>query len=168
MVVGLPIVIELSGEPQGKARPRFRNVTTRAGRQFTTTYTPAQTRKYEDVLRYAAQQAMGNRPPLDGALTVTVDAFFPIPTSWSNKQRERALTGILWPTKKPDWDNLAKILDSFNEVVWRDDCQVVNGTVRKAYSQRPRLRVTVQPVNVVQASIAAKVGDLFNGTPAHG
>jgi Holliday junction resolvase RusA-like endonuclease len=131
-----PLVIRLAGQPQGKARPRFARANGRA-------FTPAHTRAYEAALRYAAQEAMGDRSPMLGPLAVTVEAVMPIPASASKKFRAAALAGLERPTKKPDWDNFAKALDAFNEVVWRDDAQVVEGLVVKRYGEMPGLTITV-------------------------
>jgi Holliday junction resolvase RusA-like endonuclease len=68
-----------------------------------------------------------------------------VPQSWSAKKRAAALAGAIRPAKRPDLDNIAKMLDALNEVVWRDDAQVVSGLIEKLYSDRPRLRVEVGP-----------------------
>lgn len=130
------IVVELSGTPLGKGRPRFQRATGRA-------YTPEKTRNFETNLRLAAQDVMAGQPPLEGPLYVIVEAHLPIPQSWSAKKRKAAIDGTLRPITKPDWENLAKMLDAFNEVVWRDDAQIVHGAILKLYSDRPRLKVKV-------------------------
>jgi Holliday junction resolvase RusA-like endonuclease len=133
-IMTAPIVIELSGEPKGKGRPRFaRGVT----------YTPRATRAYETAIRYAAAQKMNGRPPLTGALTVTVTATFPVPVSWSNRKRAAALAGSLPHVTAPDADNLLKITDALNQVVWLDDKQIIRATVIKQYGGRPSLRIEV-------------------------
>lgn len=140
------ITIELAGEPRGKGRPRFVRATGRA-------YTPADTARYESHLRLAAQDAMAGRPPLEGPLRVAIVARLPIPESWSRKKRDQARLGMLMPTVKPDADNLVKMIDALNEIVWRDDKQAVDVHVRKVYSDRPALVITVEP--------AAAAGSLF-------
>lgn len=130
------ITIELAGTPIGKGRPRFIRKTGHA-------YTPERTRNYETNLRLAAQDAMNGAEPLSGPLAVTVRALFPVPLSWSRKKREAALAGLLAHTSKPDWENIGKSLDGLNEIVWRDDKQIVDGRVIKAYSARPALRIEV-------------------------
>lgn len=134
-----PVQIVLAGEPQGKGRPRFARATGHA-------FTPAATRKYESALRLAAQDAMNDEPPLEGPLTAVVVAIFPVPASWSNKKRQAALAGHVWPTTIPDADNLLKVLDACNEIVWRDDKQIVDARIVKRYGDRPRLIVEVREI----------------------
>jgi Holliday junction resolvase RusA-like endonuclease len=138
------IRIELVGEPRGKGRPRF----TRAGMA----YTPAKTRSYEAALQLAAQDAMAGRPPLEGPLTLIVEAHMPIPASWSGKQQKLAAAGQRRPTGRPDFDNLLKPLDALNKVVWSDDAQVVDVRCVKLYSERPRLIVTVEHATTTAAA----------------
>ena len=127
-----PITIRLAGIPKGKGRPRFSRKSGRA-------YTPEATRSYEGALRYAAQQVMGDRKPLEGALAVRMVAGFPIPASWSKSKRAAAY----YAPVKPDADNLAKVLDALNEVVFKDDKQVVCLNMRKVYTATPALEITV-------------------------
>ncbi|QPF87006.1 RusA family crossover junction endodeoxyribonuclease [Bradyrhizobium genosp. L] len=134
------IVIELAGIPQGKGRPRFMRKTGHA-------YTPEKTRNYETNLRLAAQDAMHGANPIEGPLAVTVRALFPVPTSWSRKKQTAALEGSVRPTGRPDADNLMKVLDGLNEIVFRDDKQIVDGRVIKTYSARPALRIEVVEIS---------------------
>jgi Holliday junction resolvase RusA-like endonuclease len=67
-----------------------------------------------------------------------------VPRSWPAKKRDAALTGVVRPTGRPDWDNLAKSgLDALNGIVFADDSQVVEATVKKVYSEVPLLRIEV-------------------------
>lgn len=131
-----PITIALMGTPKGKGRPRFRRATG-------TTYTPETTRKYEAALRAEAEKVMAGAKPLTGPLDVTVLAQFAPPASWPKKRREAALRREILPTVKPDGDNLQKMLDAFNGVVWVDDAQVVTSTIRKRYGSQSLLLVQV-------------------------
>jgi Holliday junction resolvase RusA-like endonuclease len=144
--MGERVVIRLAGEPEGKGRPRFNRQTGRA-------YTPAATQKYESALRYVAQDAMGERKPLEGPLKVVVVACLPIPASWSKKKQREAQMRILRPTGRPDVDNLVKMIDACNDIVWRDDSQIVDCLVRKFYSDTPELVITVEsaPVPLLEA-----------------
>lgn len=132
-------MIRLDGPPMGKERPRFVRTTGR-------TYTPERTVRFEDRLSLAAQHAMAGRPLLAGPLMVEIVACMPIPDSWPKRRKLAALAGVERPTKKPDYDNFAKILDALNLVVWTDDAQIVEGgPILKFYSDRPRFVVRVGP-----------------------
>lgn len=135
----MTVTVTLPGIPQGKGRPRF---VRRTGHAFT----PAKTRSYESMLQGAAIEAMNGHSILDGPLNVKVEAHFPVPASWSQKKRAAALLGVTRPTTRPDWENIAKMLDAFNGVVWLDDKQIVEGSIVKRYSEAPRLVVTVERV----------------------
>ena len=55
----------------------------------------------------------------------------------------RGIERRLRPTTKPDWDNIAKVIDALNHVVWADDASVVDGLVRKFYGETPELVIQV-------------------------
>jgi Holliday junction resolvase RusA-like endonuclease len=107
-------------------------------------YTPAETRAYESALSLVARAAMRSRQPLTGPLCVTVTASFPVPASWSQRQRTAAYAGTVLPTKKPDPDNILKIIDALNTIVWGDDSQIVDARVVKVYAVEPSLRIEVR------------------------
>jgi Holliday junction resolvase RusA-like endonuclease len=109
-------------------------------------YTPERTVNYESRLALAAQQVMAGRALLDGPLEVSVEAHMPVAESKPKKWRAAALAGEIRPVKKPDWDNFGKILDALNLVVWVDDSQIVEGRVRKFYSDQPRMEIHVRPL----------------------
>jgi len=55
------------------------------------------------------------------------------------------LEGRVLPTSKPDGDNNLKLVqDALNEIVWRDDAQVVDARVIKRYAAEPALRIQVR------------------------
>lgn len=137
------VVVILPGPPFGKGDPKTRVITPRNGPSFATQYKDSKTRNYEAMLRYAAEQAMAGRPPFDCALKVMVRAYYVIPQSWSAKKQAQADQGLIRPTVKPDWDNVAKSCDGLNTIVWRDDALIVDGAVRKYYSTNPRLHIEV-------------------------
>lgn len=132
------LTFHLAGEPVGKGRPRFAKATGHA-------FTPARTRSYEGALRLAAQAAMTGRPLFEGPLAVSVLAVFPVPRSWSKKRQTAALAGEVRPAVKPDIDNLLKVLDACNEVVWRDDVQITDAAIAKRYGAVPQLVIRVAP-----------------------
>jgi len=129
------VVVELPGEPRAKGRPRFGN-----GHAFT----PQATRNYENDLRFMAKRAMQGRVLFEGPVRVEILALFSVPKSWSKIKQVRALMHTIRPTGKPDLDNIFKVVDALNGIVWRDDSQVVNATIIKKYSDQPRLRIEVE------------------------
>ena len=70
--------------------------------------------------------------------------FNRIPKSASKKKRAAMLAGEIRPTKKPDMDNVVKIIaDSLNNLAYYDDTQIVDCQCRKFYSENPRVEVTI-------------------------
>ena len=134
MVATDSITITVAGPPVAKGRARV----LKSGHS----YTPAKTRKYEAHIRMAAQVAMKGRPPLEGALRIYVVAVVPIPVSFSKVKRQRALNGIVAPTKRPDGDNFLKAaMDGCTGIVWRDDAQIVRISIAKTYGEVPSLKI---------------------------
>ena len=126
------------GKPVGKARPRF----TRAGH----TYTPGNTTEYEARVRAEyARQTQNFRFPDGVPVKVQICAHYPIPASTSRKNTERMLTGEIAPIKKPDWDNIGKIIcDSLSGVAHKDDAQINRATVWKLYGDHPNVTVVLE------------------------
>ena len=133
-----PIEFTVFGEPQGKARPRF----TRIGR----TYTPKKTADYE---KYIQEVFMDCYPrwskPLETDLKITVIALFEPSKSYSKRKIEDCLEGLIRPNKKPDADNIAKVvLDALNGLVYEDDKQVTVLKVKKRYDTVARIEIMIQ------------------------
>lgn len=158
MADGPLICILLPGEPVPKGRPRFRIVRPRGKPEFVSVYSPPETVAYEEMLAAAGREAMAASglitDPFDGPLTVFVEAFLPIPESWSMKKKAAAIAGDISPTSKPDGDNIFKVVgDSLNKICWLDDSQIIMSQVLKQYSEWPRLRVSIWLWNDVPSSI---------------
>ncbi len=135
------------GTPVGKGRPR---VSTRGGK-FARMYTPPKTVSYESLVALAASQAMAGKPLFEVPVKVDLLICLPVPASWSKCKQEAALAGEVWPTKKPDIDNVVKaIFDSINGIVWRDDAQVCKVIIVKQYGPRAGAAVTVKPLGAAR------------------
>lgn len=138
------IKFTVPGAPVGKGRPK---VSTRGGK-FAKMYTPEKTANYETLVALAAQQAMVGRTLLSGPVEVQMAILLPIPASWSKKKQAAAIAGQVYPTKKPDADNVVKaIFDGINGVVWNDDVQACDILVRKRYAETPGVQVLVKPID---------------------
>lgn len=137
------IKFSIPGKPFGKQRPKF----SRAGK-YVKTYTPDETVNYESWVKLMYSNAAKGRMFPDGAmLDVRIMAYYEIPKSVSKKKRKEMLEHRVRPTKKPDWDNIGKIIcDSLNLVAYHDDSAVVDAQVRKFYSENPRVDVTIRVV----------------------
>ncbi|GLO24232.1 RusA family crossover junction endodeoxyribonuclease [Pseudomonas putida] len=137
-----PVQFLVPGEPVGKGRPRIGRVGGHA-RMFT----PQKTASYEGLIAMAGTEAMAGRTLLEGAVMVEMRIVLAIPQSMSKKRKAQAIAGELFPTKKPDMDNVIKaIYDGLNGVVWKDDVQVVDAFVRKRYGEVPGVHVRIVPL----------------------
>ena len=55
------------------------------------------------------------------------------------------LEGLMNPIKRPDADNIAKIvLDALNGIAYKDDSQIVDLSVPKRYSDKPRVEIFIE------------------------
>ena len=130
----MTIEFVIPGEPRGKARPRWGN-----GR----TYTPKATVEYERQVKACFLSAGGKL--MEGAVRAEITAYYGIPKSAGRRAGADMMSGKLRPTKKPDLDNVAKIvLDSLNGAAYKDDAAVVELVVEKYYSETPRVEVRVE------------------------
>ena len=108
-------------------------------------FTPVKTVNYESLVALSYQNADGVNFE-DAPVSVYILATFPIPKSTSKKKLSDIIREKVFPTKKPDCDNIAKaVCDALNGVAWRDDSQVVELSVAKRYTQyQPTVHVTIE------------------------
>ena len=144
----MKVSFTIDGEPQGKGRPKTRVHQGRSGRAFAQVYTPAGTRAYEQRvieafrLKYPDHKVWERGFPL----AMLLKAYCPIPSSTSRVKREQMYDGLILPTKKPDADNILKIVcDALNGVVYEDDTQITDIRLIKVYDNTPRVEVTIMP-----------------------
>lgn len=113
----------IEGEPKGKERPRKG--------KYGNIYTPRTTQEYEKHIRNSYEG-----PKFEDAVYIKIQAYY---------LKAKSSKG-LFPLKKPDIDNVAKIiLDSLNGVAYADDTQIVRLTVIKEWTtDYPRVEVTLK------------------------
>ena len=138
------------GEPQGKGRPRFvarYNPATK--KSFGQAHTPEKTIVYENLIRTEySLQTKNFRYPDDAMLDMRIMAYYGVPKSVSKKKKALMLDGKIRPTKKPDMDNVMKVVaDSLNQVAYKDDTQIVDAQCRKFYSVKPRIEVIIKQID---------------------
>ena len=133
--------LTIDGEPRGKGRPRF----TRSGHA----YTPRETTEYEHKIRVEWLCQFGLTRINTGPVAVEIRAFYKIPAHASTADRERMMYGELVPCKKPDIDNVIKIvLDALNGTAYTDDTQVVMVRASKHYGTEPRVEIEVRELQL--------------------
>jgi len=139
----------IPGEPKGKGRPRF----ARSG-NYVRTYTPEQTASYENLICVEFErQCPGAFFDKEVALEMTIIGYLAIPKSASKKVRALMASGKKRPIKKVDSSNLTKVVeDALNGVAYWDDVQIVDTIVRRFYSDKPRVEVTLKEADVCDIS----------------
>ena len=119
------------GEPRGKERPRVAN-----GHA----YTPPKTREYEVELRLTWMQERHGF--YTGNVQMKIIAYYGIPKSAKKADRARMLDGDIRPTRRPDCDNVLKIVaDSLQGIAYFDDKQINAMAIEKRYADTPRVEV---------------------------
>jgi len=118
-------MVIVEGTIKGKARPRV------FGKHAVT---PEDTVNYENWVKICFQQQDGKH--IDGPVRATINIYYKVPKSYTKKRLKAIREGIDYPCKKPDADNVAKIiLDSLNKIAYDDDSQVVELVVNKLWTE---------------------------------
>lgn len=139
------IRFSVPGEPRGWARAR-----TSGARFFTDTKTRSEKQAVASWAIDAGAQI------IDGPVLLTIRAYVGIPRSASKKRQAAMLAGREIPCKKPDFDNIQKLIgDALTGVCWRDDVQVSDAIFSKRWSDRPRLEIEISPVMAASERVAA-------------
>jgi Holliday junction resolvase RusA-like endonuclease len=170
------LFLRISGAPKGKGRPRSRVILPRGAiipqgkAAFVQLYTDGETRAYEEAVGYGGRLAMNRaklKQPMEWPLDVTVVAYHAIPEGWPSWKRQAALDGIIRPTTKPDFDNVAKaVCDGLNAVAWTDDCYIVEQRTVKLYGAKPCVEVFIETMDECAPMQITKRSQLPN--PAQG
>ena len=136
------------GQPQGKARAR----TVRDRRGNVHSYTPEATVQYESLIALEWRGTHSLPFPKDVPISMEIEAVFRVPTSYTKKKQQLAITGKIYPTVKVDVDNCAKsIMDGLQGEAFPDDKQVVSLYVKKRYAaenEEPHVKVCLSDVQI--------------------
>lgn len=131
--------IIIPGEPYGMPRPRF---AFRTG----AVYTPTEAKAYKREVAYIWNTATAGEK-YHGLVRIDITAYFPIPKSATKSAQEAMRDGTRRPNRKPDGDNIDKIIwDALNGVAYDDDKQVAEWSGAKYYSDNPRVEVTIKEI----------------------
>ena len=128
------------GRPQEKQRAKWSR---------TRMYSPIQTVNYETYVKEMFVISYPDFVPLEGPLKMTITAYLMIPKSTSKKRAKLMTERIIIPEKKPDWDNLGKIVsDALEGFAYKCDGQIATGIVYKRYSNQPRLEIEIEGIQI--------------------
>ena len=133
-------MIVVEGTIRGKQRPQFKKKTGKA-------FTPNQTINYENWIKQCYIEQSNKL--LQGAIRARIEIYYSVPKSYSKRKIEAIKDGTDYPMKKPDCDNVAKIvLDSLNKIAYDDDKQVVELTVLKRWTfDNERIEFEMEEIN---------------------
>ena len=140
--------IEGRGVPQG--RPRA--VRMGAGVRM---YDPPKSKAYKQMVsaRVRSYMKINGIQTITEPLAVHLNFYFTPPKSYSKKRIRAIEAKEELFTKKPDLDNLAKsILDSCNNLLFKDDSQIVGLTIGKHYGHEDYVDVKVQIIETGKKS----------------
>lgn len=137
---GKELIFEVLGEPVAQGRPRFssKNKVKRA-------IDPPASRYYKMKVEHEAK----NHSPtelIEGPIRMYLDICKPLTQELANSKpkREAALNRDILPIARPDVDNYAKgIKDALNGIIYKDDSQIIELTVRKYYSEEPKAVIKI-------------------------
>lgn len=157
------IKFTIPGAPQGKARAR---TVYNPKIKRSVSYTPDNTVLYENLVKTRYLEVTDKKYDNKEALHVSVTALYEPPKSTSKKRRALMLAGYEKPCKKPDIDNIAKVvLDALNDVAYGDDTQVVSLCMAKKYAESPRVEVEITTMLELERTEAGEDNGLHKTEP---
>ena len=129
---------EVPGKVIGKGRPRLNSYTGAV-------YTPTRTKDYESLVEQYFLLKYPRFKILEGSIKVNIIAYFSIPKTTKKSEINEMLDNNISPTKKPDIDNIVKVvLDSMNKFAFRDDNQITKLEVEKKYALEDKVYVKIE------------------------
>ena len=129
---------EVPGKVIGKGRPRLNSYTG-------VVYTPTRTKDYESLVEQYFLLKYPRFKALEGRIKVSIIAYFSIPKTTKKADINEMLENNISPTKKPDIDNIVKVvLDSMNKFAFRDDNQITKLEVEKKYALEDKVYVKIE------------------------
>ena len=129
---------EVPGKVVGKGRPRLNTYTG-------VVYTPVKTKDYETLVEEYFLLKYPRFKILEGRIKVSIVAYFVIPKSTKKSDIDKMLENSISPTKKPDIDNIVKVvLDSMNKFAFKDDNQITKLEVEKKYGIEEKIYIKIE------------------------
>lgn len=141
------IKFRYNGEAVGKGRPRVK-ILRKGDKVFPHLYTPEKTKAFEDALRFEFMAQNCEQTPVfekDIPLQMRLTIGMSIPKSYSKKKYALCRDRVLYPTGKPDIDNVIKsVADALNGAAFEDDSQLARIYAERYYSEQPFVEVEIR------------------------
>lgn len=84
-------------------------------------------------------------PIITTACKFYCDVYFSTPKGMTNEEKLRAELKYIRHLSKPDWDNIGKTYsDMIQNTIIMDDSLIIEGSVSKYYSIKPRIEITIE------------------------
>lgn len=129
---------EVPGKIIGKGRPRLNSYTG-------VVYTPTRTKDYETLVEQYFLIKYPRFKELEGRIKVSIIAYFSIPKATKKSDINEMLENNISPTKKPDIDNVVKIvLDAMNKFAFKDDTQITKLDIEKRYGLEEKIYIKIE------------------------
>lgn len=129
---------EVPGKVVGKGRPRLNSYTGAV-------YTPTKTKDYETLVEEYFLLKYPRFKLLEGRINVSIIAYFSIPKATKKSDINEMLENNVSPTKKPDIDNIVKVvLDAMNKFAFKDDNQITKIDVEKRYGVEDKIYIKIE------------------------
>lgn len=129
------ISLDLFGDPVAKMR---------AGRKGRLTYDPQE--KLKEGYKWQVRSQY-REEPLGCPVMIDIVFMMPIPKSTSKVKQRAMLNGQIHHMARPDVDNMCKFyFDVLNNLVLKDDAQVVEVHAKKIYSSKPGTYLRIIPM----------------------
>lgn len=131
---------------EGKVKPKQSFRYTRFGHK----YTPRDIKQYARDIQYSFYAKYPKWLPsmfFEKPLRAEIEVYIKMPQSFSKIKKQRAVAGEIRPLIKPDVDNCTKnIFDALNGIVYPDDKQIVELSVKKFYSETEFVKVRIEEI----------------------
>lgn len=150
--VGGEVIDEISFEVHGKASPSGSKkafIHNRTGKVIVMD-TAKNKDLWQNIVSMVARKAVSDQHWLQtcDAVNLCVTFLFKRPKSHFGSGKSAMIlknTAPIWHTQKPDLTKLVRCLeDALTGVIWNDDCQVVETSVRKRWAERDSVQVLVR------------------------
>lgn len=103
-------------------------------------YTPTKTVAAEGMIRMAFMASKQKK--IEGKVPLRLDATFYM------KRPKSVKKDVIWHIKRPDKDNLEKLVkDALNNYAYDDDSQICAGEVQKQYDDVPRIEIFIKEID---------------------